>query len=192
MRQVLRKAAAILVIASVQTTLPAHSFAADTWDVTPDTEETAAFIRVPGGTDWPDDTVGTVDDGQRRAAFAPPPPPPSEEIKLVVSCAAASTLSVHVTGIAYAQPRIIGGLQFDVDGHVMNRIANLEFSETDGAWFPVTEVTADDELIQRLRKGQTAKAFVVGNAADGRAVDVPLTGSFVAIDRTLRHCSTGV
>ncbi|WP_226579484.1 hypothetical protein [Acuticoccus sediminis] len=183
----LRTAAAVLVIATASTSLPAR--AADTWNATAETDDTpAAYIRVPGENEWPDLSVHTVDDGQRSTAFPEAPPPPPETIKLVVTCDSAQTLAIHVTGVSYAEPRIIGGLQFDVDGHVMTRIASLEFSDHDKAWFPVTKVTRQDELMERLRKGMTLKASVIGNAADGRVVDVPLAGSHAAINAATAQC----
>ncbi|UOM33433.1 hypothetical protein [Acuticoccus sp. I52.16.1] len=186
----MRKAAAVLVIAAASVAPPA--LAADTWDVTPETDkEPAAFIRVPGQEEWPEPGVHAVDDGQRRAAFPKPTPPPPEEIKLVVTCNEGQTLTIHVTGIGYAEPRIIGGLRFEVDGRAFTRIADLRYSEPDEAWFPTTEVTREDDLIERLRKGFNLKASVVGNAADGRVVAVPLAGSHAAIDKTLAECDAG-
>ena len=70
----------------------------------------------------------------------------------------------------------------------MPRIASLEYSDDDGVWFPVTEVTRDDTLLDALRKGHRAKAVVTGNAADGRAISVSLAGSYAAIEKTLQEC----
>ncbi len=187
MSHALRTAIAVVTIAAASTAFEAR--AADTWDVTPEADKApAAFIRVPGQEAWPPVNVQSVDDGQRKAAFPKPAPPPPEEIKLVLTCNAGQTLTIHVTGIGYAEPRIIGGLEFDIDGRSMTRIASLKYSDPDGAWFPTTEVTRNDQLVERLRKGWTAKAWVVGNAADGRVVEVPLAGSHAAIDKTLAEC----
>ena len=185
MRQFLRYSAIGLLTAVA--VIPASAQPTETWKAVTEAH-TAAFIRVPGPEAWPAPVEHGVDDGQRRAAFPPAKPPAPEEIKLVVRCGVRDNVAVYVTGLSYAEPRIIGGLAFEIDGHELTRVAALDFSESDHAYFPSTLVTQDDPLVERLRKGWTLKARVVGNAADGRTVEVPLKGSRRAIDEALTPC----
>lgn len=170
----------------------AQTWATDSPEPLPEgvTEETprAAYIRTPGPDAWPSRTMGRVDDGFRPTTFPPAEPPPPESIKLVVTCGVRETVAIHVTGLSYPQPRLLGGLKFEVDRGSVVQHAALNYSESDDAWFPVTAVTRDDPLLYALRMGLTATVTVVGNAEDGRTVTVPLTGSRVAIDATLDAC----
>lgn len=154
---------------------------------TPDTPR-AAYIRTDGPKTWPTRTMGRVDDGFRPTTFPDAEPPKPESIKLVVMCGVRETVTIHVTGLSYPQPRLLGGLKFEVDRGSVIQNAALNYSESDDAWFPVTAVTRDDPLLYALRMGLNATVSVVGNAADGRSVKVPLTGSRAAIDATLDAC----
>ena len=73
MDHVIRADAAMLIVCGVHAAAPAQ--AEESWATTPETEEApAAYVRAPGQEDWPDATVTSVDDGQRRASFAKPAP----------------------------------------------------------------------------------------------------------------------